>query len=73
MIVDHFDEMLLQSEKYPLVFNIVMHPFVIGQPFRLRALRRALDHILAQRDDLWITTPGGIAAYVATLPEGTLP
>lgn len=73
MIVDHFDEMLLQSEKYPLVFNIVMHPFVIGQPFRLRALRRALDHILAQREDLWITTPGGIAAYVATLPEGTLP
>lgn len=73
MIIDHFDEMLLQSQKYPLVFNIVMHPFVIGQPFRLRALRRALDHILAHRDDLWITTPGGIAAHAATLPEGIVP
>jgi len=73
MIVDHFDEMLLQSAKYPLCFNIVLHPFVIGQPFRLRALRRALDHILAHRDDLWITTPGGIAEHVAGLPEGAVP
>ncbi|MCK0100692.1 polysaccharide deacetylase family protein [Pseudohalocynthiibacter sp. F2068] len=73
MIIDHFDEMLLQSEKYPLVFNIVLHPFVIGQPFRLRALRRALDHILKHRDDLWLTTPGGIAGHIAGLPEGTVP
>lgn len=72
MIVDHFDEMLLQSGKYPLVFNIVLHPFVIGQPFRLRALRRALNHILVHRDELWITTPGSIAEYVANLPEGTV-
>jgi len=73
MIVDHFDEMLLKSEKYPLVFTIVLHPFVIGQPFRLRALRRALDHILKRRDALWLTTPGGIADYIAGLPEGTVP
>lgn len=73
MIIDHFDEMLLQSQKYPLVFNIVVHPFVIGQPFRLRALRRALEHILKHRDALWLTTPGDIAKHVARLPEGTVP
>lgn len=73
MIIDHFDEMLQQSQKYPLVFNIVVHPFVIGQPFRLRALRRALDHILKHRDDLWLTTPAGIADHIATLPEGAVP
>lgn len=73
MIIDHFDEMLLQSRKYPLVFSLVLHPFVIGQPFRLRALRRALDHILHHRDDLWLTTPGAVADHVSTLPEGTLP
>ena len=72
MIIDHFDEMLVQSEKYPLVFTIVLHPFVIGQPFRLRALRRALTRILDHRDALWLTTPGGIADHIATLPEGTL-
>ena len=73
MILDHFNEMLLQSRKYPLVFNIVLHPFVIGQPFRLRALRRALDIILENRDDLWLTTPGSIADHIASLPEGTVP
>ena len=73
MILDHFNEMLLQSRKYPLVFTIVLHPFVIGQPFRLRAMRRALDIILENRDDLWLTTPGSIANHIASLPEGTVP
>ena len=73
MILDHFDEMLVQSRKYPLVFTIVLHPFVIGQPFRLQALRRALTRILEHRDALWLTTPGGIADHIATLPEGTVP
>ena len=72
MIIDHFDEMLVQSRKYPLVFNIVLHPFVIGQPFRLHALRRALTRLLEHRDELWLTTPGGIANHIAGLPEGTI-
>jgi allantoinase len=72
MIIDHFDEMLVQSRKYPLVFTIVLHPFVIGQPFRLHALRRALTRILEHRDELWLTTPGGIADHIASLPEGTV-
>lgn len=73
MIIDQFDEMLLQSAKWPLVFTIVLHPFVIGQPFRLRALRRALEHIMKSRDKIWLTTPGDIADYCATLPKGTVP
>ena len=66
MMIDQFDEMLLQSRKWPLVFTIVLHPFVIGQPYRLRALRRALTHILKSRDELWITTPGEIARHYAS-------
>ena len=72
MILDHFHEMLSQSRNYPLVFTIVLHPFVIGQPFRLHALRRALTGILQKRDQLWLTTPGGIADHIASLPEGTV-
>ena len=64
MMKDQFDEMLLQSRKWPLVFTIVLHPFVIGQPFRLRALRRALAHITARKDELWIATPGRIADFI---------
>ena len=73
MIVDQFDEMLYQSKKYPLVFTLITHPFIIGHPYRLRALRRALNHILKHRDELWITTVGGVAEYCAGLPKGVVP
>lgn len=73
MITDQFDEMLRLSVKYPLVCAITCHPFVIGQPFRLAGLRRALGHILKHRDELWITTPGEIAAYCKGLPKGIIP
>jgi allantoinase len=73
MMIDQFDEMLEQSRKYPLVYSVALHPFIIGQPFRLRALRRAVRHIMQHRDDLWITTPGEIARYCEALPKGTVP
>jgi len=73
MMVDQFDEMLGGSAKRPLVYGVSLHPFIIGQPFRLHALRAALDHIVKRRDELWITTPGEIAKYCATLPKGTIP
>lgn len=65
MMIDQFDEMLLQSQKYPLVYTIVLHPFVIGMPFRLRALRRAFSHIAGHRSDIWAATPGRIAEHFA--------
>jgi allantoinase len=73
MIIDQFDEMLKRSQRYPLVFSIAVHPFIIGQPFRMQALRRALDHILKWRENLWISTPGEIAGYCGKLPADVLP
>ena len=61
MVFYQFDEMLEQSRKYPLVFAVSVHPFVIGQPFRLRAfrdaVRDAVRYIVRHRDRLWIATP----------------
>jgi allantoinase len=51
----------------------VLHPFIVGQPYRLRALRRAMQHILRHRSEIWLTTPGAIASFCARLPAGTLP
>jgi hypothetical protein len=73
MIIDQFDELLEQSWKYPLVCSIVLHPFVIGQPYRLRAFRRAMNHILSRRDQLWITRPAELARYIEGLPRGIVP
>ena len=61
MIVDQFDEMLEQSRSQSLVMGIALHPYLVGQPYRLRHLRRALQHIAAHRADIWLTTPGAIA------------
>jgi peptidoglycan/xylan/chitin deacetylase (PgdA/CDA1 family) len=64
MIVDQFDEMLRASDGGPLVMSVILHAFIIGQPFRLRALRRAIAHILRHADSIWLTQPGRIATHI---------
>ena len=69
MIIDNFDEMRMQSQGQSLVMGIALHPYIIGQPFRLRQLRRALEHIAQHRDAIWITRACDIhQAFVMTLP-----
>lgn len=63
MIIDNFDEMLEQSVAQPLVMGIALHPYLVGQPYRLRHLRRALTHISDHRDRIWLTRAGDIHAY----------
>ena len=75
MIVDQFDEMLEQSVRHPrvpLVMGIALHPYIVGQPYRLRHLRRALRHIdaAASAGGVWLTTPGAICTHVAGLEGG---
>jgi peptidoglycan/xylan/chitin deacetylase (PgdA/CDA1 family) len=72
MIVDQFDEMLQQSEGQPLVCPISLHPFVIGRPYRIRRLRRALQHILEHRHKIWLTRPRDICSHIESLPAGTV-
>jgi peptidoglycan/xylan/chitin deacetylase (PgdA/CDA1 family) len=73
MIVDNFDEMLEQSASGPLVMGIALHAYLVGQPYRLRHLRRALNHIAAQRDAIWFTRAGAIADHCLALPAGVVP
>ena len=73
MIIDNFDEMLEQAQSGPLVMGIALHAYLVGQPHRLRPLRRALAHIAKHRDRIWITTAGAIADHCASLPVGVIP
>jgi allantoinase len=73
MIVDQFDEMNELSASRPLVMGVALHAYIVGQPHRLRHLRRALRHIASKREALWLTTPGAIARHCAELPTGTVP
>jgi peptidoglycan/xylan/chitin deacetylase (PgdA/CDA1 family) len=69
MIIDNFDEMLDQAKTAPLVMGIALHPYIVGQPYRLRHLRRALSHISRRRDDIWITRAGDIAQFCLAEPD----
>lgn len=66
LIIDTFDEMLAQAAHQPLVMGIALHPYIVGQPARLRHLRRALTHIAAHKDDIWLTTSGAVARSFST-------
>jgi allantoinase len=67
MIIDQFEEMLLQSRDQPLAMGIALHAMIVGQPFRLRHLRRALVHIESRRAQCWIATAGDIARHSAAV------
>ncbi|CAN5434193.1 polysaccharide deacetylase family protein [soil metagenome] len=69
MIVDQFDEMLQQSRKQPLVMGIALHAYLVGQPHRIKHLRRALQHI-GKRPEVWWTTPGRICDAVQAIAAG---
>jgi hypothetical protein len=66
VVIDNFDEMLQQSRQQPLVMGLALHPYIVGQPYRLRHLRRALEHIARARDQglVWMTTPGAIYQHM---------
>jgi len=75
MIIDQFDEMLEQTQRRAdapaLVMGLALHPYLVGQPYRLRHLRRALAHVAAHADrGVWITTPGAI---VEAMPVDATP
>jgi hypothetical protein len=65
MIVDEFAE--LAATPHPLVMSIVLHSFITGVPFRLRAVRGALERIAAA-EGVWLTTPREIHRAVLNSP-----
>jgi allantoinase len=73
MIVDNFDEMLEQAAQGPLVMGLALHPYIVGQPYRLRQLRWALEHIARRRGEIWFTTSGAIARHAMSLPPSVVP
>ena len=65
LVVDQFDEMLVQAEAGPLVCCVSLHPHIAGQAHRIRQLRRAFSHIAGHRAAIWPTTAGAIAEVAA--------
>jgi hypothetical protein len=73
MMTDNLDELVEQSKHQPLVCGITIHTFIMGQPYRLRRFRQAVEHLVGL-PEVWLTTPGQIASHYAgiTTPEEAL-
>jgi peptidoglycan-N-acetylglucosamine deacetylase len=59
--LDEFD----RAHEEGGVFQLTMHPHIIGHRSRLTILAELLEHI-ADRGDVWYTTHAGLAEYCAT-------
>ena len=62
MIEDQFSELHQRSRQRPQIMGIALHPYIVGQPFRFYHLKQSLARLVAQCEDVWLTTPGEIAA-----------
>lgn len=59
---EQFDWLYMEAEHSGRFMNIGLHPHVIGQPFRIRALRDFIDYA-RQFDDVWFATREEIATW----------
>jgi hypothetical protein len=61
-VIDHLDQLLVESTSAGRVMALPVHPFVISQPARHRYLREVLEEVRA-RPEVWITTSDAIAEH----------
>ena len=62
MVCDHFDTLYKDSATGGRVLCLPLHPFVIGMPFRINYLDKALDYMCAH-EGVWRTTGWEIAEW----------
>ncbi|MFL1462063.1 polysaccharide deacetylase family protein [Roseococcus sp. DSY-14] len=67
LVQQDFRERLRQvRDGIPQVMGIALHPYIVGQPHRIRALRRTLAEVAARREEVWLTTAGAVFDHVTT-------
>lgn len=52
---EQFDQLYREGEKSGRLMNIGLHPYIIGQPFRIRALRDFIAYVKTFKDVWWAT------------------
>ncbi len=62
MIKDQFDTLYREGVDQGRIMCIALHPFLIGQPFRIGWLDKALQYVKGF-NDVWFATSGEIASW----------
>ena len=62
MVKGQFDQLYKEGAQSGRVMCIALHPYLIGQPHRIKYLHDILDHIMSH-EGVWQTTADEIAEY----------
>jgi peptidoglycan/xylan/chitin deacetylase (PgdA/CDA1 family) len=62
LVKDQFDRLYAESESSGRVMALAAHPFVLGQPFRIKYLENAIEYIVGH-DGVWLPTTDEIADW----------
>ncbi|MCK1730976.1 polysaccharide deacetylase family protein [Bradyrhizobium sp. 142] len=67
---DQFDVLFQEGAESGRVMCLPLHPFIVGQPHRVKYLDQILDYVL-RHDHVWCATAGEIADWYAktTMPR----
>ncbi|MBD2436565.1 polysaccharide deacetylase family protein [Nostoc sp. FACHB-110] len=63
-IIDQFEQLWHDGESQGRVMAIGLHPFIVGQPLRLKYLKQCLLHI-KNKSETWLTTGEGIYEWMS--------
>jgi allantoinase len=66
--IDQFEQLYEDAQTEPRVMALVVHPYIMGVPHRLRYLREALAHIRSHQDVVFATGSEICDAYLASHP-----
>ena len=62
MMKAFFDQLYLEGAENGMVVCMPLHPFVVGHPHRISALKDVLHHVTSH-DDVWLATANEIADW----------
>lgn len=62
ILKDQFDVLHDEGETQPRIMPIALHPFIIGQPFRIKYLEQFLQYI-ETKPEVWMTDSDSIAEW----------
>jgi allantoinase len=68
LVCEAFDTLYSEGADSGRLFALPLHPWCIGQPFRVKYLEQVLAHI-GKRDAVWATTGAEIAAWCRRLSD----
>lgn len=57
-----FDYLYMEGETHPKMMSIGLHPRIIGQPYRISALREFLEYVL-EKEYVWVARREDIAKH----------